>query len=73
MLIHVKVTTGANHYKIEEKSKTSLLVSVKEPAEANKANRKMLSMVAGHFDVPTSKIKIITGHHQPGKILEIDV
>ena len=73
MLIHVKVTTEANHYSIEEKRPTAFNISVKEPALENKANRKVVSMLAEHFKVSPAKIRIITGHHAPGKIFEIEV
>ena len=73
MLIHVKVTADSNKEKLEKVRDTSFKISVKEPALENKANKRVIEIIAGHFSVPTSKIKIITGHHMPGKILEIGV
>lgn len=73
MLIHVKVTPEAKHDSLVEKNKASLIISVKEPAEGNRANRRVLELVAEHFHISRSKIQIVTGHHSPGKILEIEV
>ena len=71
MLIHVKVTADANKESLEMVRETSFKISVKEPAQDNRANRRIIEILAVRFNVPTSKIKIITGHHMPGKILEI--
>lgn len=73
MLIHVKVTTDANKETLEKVRDTSFKISVKEPAKENRANRRMIEILTKHFNISASKIKIITGHHMPGKILEIDV
>ena len=73
MLIHVKVTADANKESIEKVRDTSFKISVKVPALENRANRRVVELLAIHYNIPSSKIKIITGHHMPGKILEIDI
>lgn len=70
-LIHVKITPEAKSDAVEKKTDTSYMVQVREPAELNQANRKMLRLLAAHFQIPLSKIKIVTGHKQPSKIIEI--
>lgn len=70
MLIHVKVTADAKSENIEKVRDTAFKISVKEPAQGNLANKRVLEIVAVYFKVSTSKIKIITGHHlRIGKIL----
>ncbi len=73
MLIHVKVTADSNHENLEKVRDTSFKISVKEPAKENRANKRVIEIIANHFSISTSKIKIITGHHMGGKILEIGV
>ena len=73
MLIHVKVETDASHYNIEQIRSTSFKIKEKEPAKENRANIKVIDILAEHFNISTSKIKIITGHHMPGKILELEL
>jgi uncharacterized protein len=71
MLIHIKIKTDSKEDKIVQKNETSFIVHVKEPAEDNRANRKMIEIVANKFGIIKSKVRIITGHHHPSKILEI--
>ena len=71
MLIHIKIHPDSKEDKIIEKNDTSFIVYTKEPAEDNRANKKMIEIVAEKFKIIKSKVRIITGHHQPSKILEI--
>lgn len=71
MYIRVRVSAGAKRESFEQVSGDSFLVSVKEPAEQNRANKRVLELVAGHFGVEPKQIRIISGHHSPGKILSI--
>ena len=71
MLIHVKIKPDSKENKIVQKNETSFIVSVKEPNEDNRANKKMIEMMAEKFGIIKSKVKIVTGHHHPSKILEI--
>lgn len=71
MYIRVRVSVGAKKEIFEANSSDSFLVSVKEPAEGNRANTRVLELVAGHFGIVTKQIRIISGHHAPGKILSI--
>ena len=48
-------------------------VAVKEKAERNLANRRVIELVAKHLKVPAGKIRIISGHHSPSKMLSIDL
>lgn len=72
MYIHVKVTAGAKKETWKEKSSDHFEVSVKEKAERNMANSRVLALVASHFKVPVNKVRIINGHKHPSKLLVID-
>ena len=70
--IHVKVTAGAGKEYFKEKSKDHFEISVPEKAQANMANSRVLELVAEHFGVPVSKVRIVNGHHHPSKLLVVD-
>lgn len=71
MYIRVRVAAGAKKESLEQTSEDSFLVSVKDPAEQNLANRRVLELVAAHFGANAKQIRIISGHHSPGKILSV--
>jgi uncharacterized protein YggU (UPF0235/DUF167 family) len=71
MFITVKVTAGAKKETLEQLGADSFRISVREPAERNLANGRVLELVAGHFKVPAGKVRIVNGHHSPSKILSI--
>jgi len=71
MYIRVRVAAGAKKESLEKISEDSFLVSVKDPAEQNLANRRVLELVAAHFGVNPKQLRIISGHHSPGKILSL--
>lgn len=71
MYIRVRVAAGAKKESFERVSEDSFLVSVKDPAEQNLANRRVLELVAAHFGINAKQVRIISGHHSPGKILSI--
>lgn len=71
MYIKVRVSAGAKKELFAKVSDDSFLVSVKELAEQNLANRRVLGLVALHFGINPKQIRIISGHHSPGKILSI--
>ena len=72
MYIHVKVTAGAGKESFVKNSVDHFAVSVREKAQANMANTRVLELVAEYFKVPISKVRIINGHKHPSKLLVID-
>ena len=73
MYIRVKVYAGLKKESFKEKGKDSFEVAVKEPAERNLANNRVLELVADHYGVKKNKIRIISGHHHQSKILSLDI
>ena len=71
MLIHIKIFPESKVDSVEEKTDNSFVVRVREKAERNAANIKMRNLLAEYFKVDLGKVKIITGHHAPSKIIEI--
>jgi uncharacterized protein YggU (UPF0235/DUF167 family) len=72
MYIHIKVIAGARKESWKQKSEDHFEVSVREKAERNMANTRILELVALHFKVPVSKVRIINGHKHPSKLLIIE-
>ena len=77
--IHVKVSAGAGKEEFKprpsragQESPDHFEISVKEKAERNMANTRVLALVARHFKVPISSVRIINGHHHPSKLLVVE-
>lgn len=72
MYIKVKVITEARKEKIVKKTKDHFDISVKEPAERNMANKRVLELVRDYFKVYNGDVRIVSGHHSPSKIISLD-
>jgi len=70
--IHIKVTAGARKESFEKKSEDHFEISVKEKAERNMANTRVLELVAKYFKVPLKKVRIVNGHRHPSKLIVVD-
>lgn len=71
MYIHVKVTAGAKEEKIEKKSDTQFVVFVREEAERNMANKRIVEIFRELYE--TGKVRITNGHHSSSKLLSVDI
>jgi len=72
MYIKVKVTTEAKKEKIVKKSDDHFDIFVKEPAERNLANKKVIELVRDYFKVYNGVVRIVSGHHSPSKIISLE-
>lgn len=72
MYIRVKVIAGAKKEKFEQNGDELFEISVKEPAKQNMANRRIQELIARHFGIIKGKVKIISGHRSPSKIISIN-
>lgn len=72
MYIHVKVTAGASKESLKQKSADHFEVSVKEKAERNMANDRVLELLSEHFKISSKKIRIVNGHRHPSKLLILE-
>lgn len=71
MYIKVKVIAGAKKENVEKVKVNEYKISVREPAERNLANSRIIFLVAKEISIPQSRIRIISGHHSPSKILSV--
>jgi len=72
MYVHVKVTAGVKKESITQKSADHFEISVKEKAERNMANERVLELVAGHLKVSKNKVRIVNGHRHPSKLMIVE-
>lgn len=69
MNIKLRVKTEAKKEKVNRKNEDTFEISVREPAENNMANDRVLTIMRKHF--PNRAIRLIKGHHSPNKIVSI--
>ena len=72
MYLKVIVKTRAKKESILMKSKDHFEVSVKERAEKNMANKRVIEILASYLKVSIQKVRIVNGHHHPHKLLVVD-
>jgi uncharacterized protein (TIGR00251 family) len=70
MKIQVKVKPNS---KTEEFSQEgdSFLIKVKEPAKEGRANQAVIKLLADHFSVPKSQVRILSGFRSRNKVIEV--
>lgn len=68
MIIRLKIRPNSSEGKIMEKEN---IAYVKSPAEKNKANIELIKIVAKHYKVSSSQVKIIRGLSSKEKVIEI--
>jgi uncharacterized protein YggU (UPF0235/DUF167 family) len=73
MYIKVRVQAGSKKEEIRKKNKDTYLISVKEKAERNLANKRVCEIMAKEFGISEKNIRIISGHQSPSKILSINL
>lgn len=71
MYVKVRVRTGAKKESVEQLGGDRFAISVKELAERNQANERVVELIAAHFKISPAKIRIKSGHHSPSKILSV--
>ncbi len=71
MFIKVRVIAGAKKEIIQKKTENSFILTVKEKAERNMANKRVCEIIANEISVPIKKVRIINGHQSPSKIISI--
>jgi len=69
--IRARVHTNARKESISVVSEHVLEISVKEKPLENRANSRVIELVARHFHVPVSKVRLVRGHKRPSKILTV--
>ena len=69
MITRISITVKAN---VKENRIDLPKVFVREPAKEGRANEAVIKLLAEYFDIPKSRIKIVSGLKSKKKIVEID-
>ncbi|MBL1433957.1 DUF167 domain-containing protein [Candidatus Wolfebacteria bacterium] len=73
MYVKVRALPGAKKERIIEMGdRRELTIHVREPAQQNMANRRIIQILAEHFSVPSRSIQMLSGFRSPNKIFSID-
>lgn len=71
MRLTVRVTPRARQRRLEQAADGTWRASVPEPPEDGRANTALIALLAEHFDVPKRSLRIIHGHTNRQKVVEI--
>lgn len=73
MRIYVKVNANSSQDKLEKISKGQYKARLVDPPVHGKANAKLISLLAVHFGVKNSAVRIVGGKTSPSKMVDIDL
>lgn len=73
MYLKVEVVAGAKKEIVKKLSNDSFAVSVRQEAEQNQANKRVLEIVRAQFGDSRVITKIVSGHRSPSKIISVDI
>ena len=71
MYIKVAVVAGAKKEVVVRDREDHYTITVREPAERNMANTRIREIIALELSVPAGRVRLISGHQSPHKILSI--
>jgi uncharacterized protein (TIGR00251 family) len=72
LTIAVTVKPNAKQIGVKKLADAEYRVSVTAPPEGGKANQAVLELLADHFGVAKSAIKILRGHRTRRKLIRVD-
>ena len=72
MRVVVRVKPGSSKGPLVESDEEGLVVFVREKAIDGAANEGVIKLLADHFDVPKSRVRVVRGHTARIKQIEID-
>jgi uncharacterized protein (TIGR00251 family) len=70
-MVRVRVRPRAGKRAVAVSDSGDLIVSVLSPPEKGQANREVIELVARHFGLPVSRVKIVRGGGARLKLVEL--
>jgi len=70
--IHAKVFPQAKKEELRKITADHFEISVREKPQRNLANTRVIEILASHFKVSLSKVRIINGHRSTSKLIVIE-
>lgn len=71
MYVKVHVYAGMKKEQVKKLKDNSYEIVTKSPAERNIANEKVREVIANEYQVSKKAVRIVNGHHNPSKLLEV--
>jgi uncharacterized protein (TIGR00251 family) len=71
MYVRVIVYPDVKKESIKNVGENRFEIKVKEPAERNLANRKIIDLLANEYVVNPKSVRIVSGHHSSRKIFSV--
>ena len=72
MRFRVKVNAGSRSESVRLLEEGFYQVRTRAPAEGGRANARVVELLAAELGVPAGRVRIVTGHTQPLKLVEIE-
>jgi uncharacterized protein (TIGR00251 family) len=70
MKIQVKVKPNSKTEELSQEG-DSFIVKVKEPPKESRANQAVIKLLAQHFGVSQSQVRILSGFRSKNKVIEV--
>jgi len=70
MKIRIKVKPSSRTERVSQEG-DSFIVKVKEPPKEGKANEAVIKLLAEHFGVPKSQVRILSGLRSRNKVIDV--
>jgi uncharacterized protein YggU (UPF0235/DUF167 family) len=71
MYVKVHVYAGMKRESVTKTKAETYEIVTKAPAERNLANEKVREVIAQEYKVSIKQVRIVSGHHNPSKLLEV--
>lgn len=71
MYIKVKVIPESKKDELRATGPSRFEIKTKAPAERGLANEAVLTLLAAHLNLPRSRFRIISGHHERSKLISV--
>lgn len=73
MYIRVRVFPAQKSELVKEVGENRLEIRVREKAEQNLANKRVMEILAEKYGVSLGKIRFLNGHHHPIKLFSVEI
>ena len=73
MYLKLRVIANSKEEKVTRKDPETFLILVRQKAERNMANRRVVEIVARELGIAVGKVRIVSGHQSPSKIVSVDM
>lgn len=71
MYVKVHVYAGMKKDTVTKITEDTYEIVTKAPAERNLANERVRELIAAEYGVAEKAVRIVNGHHNPSKLLEV--